>query len=310
MTQQVSFDLSPEKEASKLQFLRRQFFASPALVSRRETDLAGKTALVTGANGGIGFECSRQLLELGLTKLILAVRDETKGETARSELIAAVNPNASVSIEVWKLDYASYDSILAVARRVEQLTPRLDIAVLNAGVNRASFSLNPATGHEEDMQTNYLSSVLLMLLLIGVYKRAASTGGASHPAPGRIVLVSSDTAAWARFAERDKQPLLPAFDDEKAGFDKLERYAVTKLLGQLFVAELARRVPSSLVVVNCANPGLCYSGLLREQGPSVTIPIRIMARSPAIGARALLHAAVVQDERSHGQYVEDGKLRP
>ncbi|KAI0116552.1 NAD(P)-binding protein [Nemania sp. FL0031] len=310
MTQQVSFDLTPEKEASKLQFLRRQLFASPAPLSRRDVDLAGKTALVTGANGDIGFECCRQLLELGLTKVILAVRDETKGEAARNALVAAVKPNASVTLEVWKLDYASYDSVLDVARRVEQLTPRLDIAILNAGVNRASFSLNPATGHEEDIQTNYLSSILLLLLLVGVYKRAASAASASHLPPGRIVLASSDTAAWAKFAERDKQPLLPVFDDKNAKFDKFERYAVSKLLGQLFLAELVKHVPSSLAIVNCANPGLCSSGLQRELGLSTTIPTRILGRSPAIGARALLHAAVKQDETSHGQYVEDGKLRP
>lgn len=185
MTQQVSFDLTPEKEAGKLQFLRRQLFASPAPLSRRDVDLAGKTALVTGANGDIGFECCRQLLELGLAKVILAVRDETKGEAARNALIAAVKPNASVTVEVWKLDYASYDSIIDLARRVEQLTPRLDIAILNAGVNRASFSLNPETGHEEDIQTNYLSSVLLLLLLIGVDDRWL----ASAPRPHRSRII-------------------------------------------------------------------------------------------------------------------------
>ncbi|KAI1821497.1 NAD(P)-binding protein [Xylaria intraflava] len=309
MAQRVSFDLTPEAEASKLQFLRRQFCVSPAPISRHDVDLAGKTAIVTGANCGLGFECSRQLLELGLTKLILAVRDETKGEAARDLLMADVKPDTSQTIEVWKLDYASYDSILAFAQRAEQLSPRLDIAILNAGVSRASFSLNPATGHEENIQTNYLSSVLLLLLLVRIYKRAASTTDASHPAPGRIVLVSSDTAAWAKFAERNKQPLLPAFDTKEAKFDRIERYATTKLLGQLFVAELAKRVPSSQVVVNCANPGLCYTNLQRDVGLSTDIATRILGRSAANGARALLHAAVKQDETSHGQFVGDGKIK-
>ncbi|KAI0200234.1 hypothetical protein F4808DRAFT_430100 [Astrocystis sublimbata] len=197
-----------------------------------------------------------------------------------------------------------------MAQRAQKLTPRLDIAILNAGVTRASFSTNPATGHEEDIQTNYLSSALLLLLLLDLFKQAASITNVPPANPGRIVLVSSDTAAWAKFAERDKDPLLPAFDDKTVRYEKFERYAVSKLLGQLFISELAKRVPPSLAIVNCANPGLCASGLQRELGLSVSLPTRLIGRSPVVGARALIHAAVVQDAMSHGQYVEDGKLRP
>ncbi|KAI0150550.1 NAD(P)-binding protein [Xylariaceae sp. FL1272] len=310
MTQPVSFDITPEKEASKLEFLRRQLFVKPAVLSRSDIDLDGQTAVVTGANGGIGLECCRQLLGLGLSKLILAVRDEVKGNDARTSLVNDTNLVAERIIEVWKLDYASYESIVSFARRAEQTLPSLSIAILNAGINRASFSINPLTGHEDDIQTNYLSCALLTFLLLRVFKQAASGTEPSQCSAGRLVLVSSDTAAWAQFTERDKQPLLKALDDGTAKWDKYERYGTSKLLGQLFVSELAKRVPRSLAVVNCANPGLCYSKLHRELSAAVTLPIRLIGRSPEIGARALLHAAVKQDERSHGQYVEDGQLRP
>ncbi|KAI1146873.1 NAD(P)-binding protein [Nemania diffusa] len=310
MTQPMSFDITPEKEASKLQLLRRQFFDGPAPLSRRDADLTGKTAIVTGANSGIGLECSRQLLDLGLTRLILAVRDEAKGEAARKNLMATAKLELGRTIEVWKLDYASYDSIVAIVQRAEQLTPRLDIVILNAGVHHASFSLNPTTGHEENIQTNYLSSVLLLLLFLGVFKKAASGTDPAQSFPGRIVLASSDTAAWAQFDERNEEPLLAAFDEKKASFDHYDRYGTSKLLGQLFLTELARRVPPSLAIVNCANPGLCYSGLQRELGLLVDIAIRILGRSAVVGARSLMHAAVKLGESSHGQYVEDGKLRP
>ncbi|KAI1124430.1 NAD(P)-binding protein [Nemania abortiva] len=310
MAQPISFDITPEKEASKLQFLRRQLSKGPPLVSRRDVDLTGKTAMVTGANGDIGLECARQLLDLGLTTLILAVRDEAKGEAARDRLKTMVKLEPDRNIEVWKLDYASYESVIATAQRAGKLSPRLDIAILNAGVTRASFSLNPTTGHEEDIQTNYLSSVLLLLLLLGIFKNSISTADPSQSSPGRIVLVSSDTAAWAKFDERNQEPLLAAFDDRKPKPDMLERYAVSKLLGQLFVTELAKRVTPSIAIVNCANPGLCYSGLQRELGMAMAISVRIIGRSPAVGASRLVHAAVALDESSHGQYVEDGKLRP
>lgn len=315
MAQPTSFDISPEKEASKLQFLRRQFAEPPSVVTKKDADLDGKTAIVTGGNSGIGLECARQLLDLGLGRLILAVRDETKGETACQDLLKAKNLKSTQKIEVWKLDYASYDSIMAFTRRAETLDPPLDIAILNAGINRNKFSLNPTTGHEEDLQTNYLSTVLLVFLILGVYKSGKPTASSFENAtperiPGRIVIVSSDTAAWANFAEKDKCPLLPAFN-QKAAFDKIDRYATTKLLGQLFIVELAKRVPAAFAIVNCANPGLCYGSMLnRELGLPTAIFTRTVGRPAAIGARVLVHAAVKQDANSHGQYIEDGKVRP
>ncbi|KAK8061754.1 short-chain dehydrogenase/reductase family protein [Apiospora phragmitis] len=307
----VTFDITPEQEASQLQFIRRQFSGAPPAVSRDDVDLDGQAAIVTGANGGIGLECCRQLLDLGVSKLILAVRDEHKGEVARETLMAGNPSNAGQTIEVWRLDYASYESVVAFARRAESLQPRLDIAILNAAVNRASFALNPETGHEEDVQTNYLSTALLTLLLLRAFKPSSSTIP-SPPAegPGRIVIVSSDTAAWAKFPEKDRDPLLPSFDDA-AHFNIYDRYGTTKLLGQLFLAELARRVPAATAVVNCANPGLCHgSGLNRELGLPVAVFIRLMGRSAAVGARSLVSAATVQGPRSHGQYVEDCVIRP
>ncbi|KAK8122889.1 short-chain dehydrogenase/reductase family protein [Apiospora sp. TS-2023a] len=297
----VTFDITPEQEASKLQFVLRQFSGAPPAVSRDDVDLEGKTAIVTGANGGIGLECCQQLLDLGVSKLIMA------GEAARETLTAA-KTGPSQTIEVWKLDLASYESVVAFARRAESLQPRLDIAVLNAGVNRGSFALNPETGHEEDVQTNYLSTALLTLLLLRTFKQRSSASPSSGP--GRIVIVSSDTAAWAAFAEKDQDPLLPSFDEE-ARFSTFDRYATTKLLGQLFVSELARRVPASTAVVNLANPGLCHgSALNRELGLPSAIFMRLLGRTAAIGARSLVSAATGQDARSHGQYIEDCVIRP
>ncbi|KAK6956969.1 hypothetical protein Daesc_002251 [Daldinia eschscholtzii] len=310
MAQDISFDITPEKEASKLQFLRRQFSGSPPEVSREEFDLTGKTAIVTGANGGIGLECSQQLLGLGVSKLILAVRDETKGEAARKALTTTKALEPGQTVEVWKLDYASYESITAFAQRVEDLRPRFNIALLNAGINRGSFALNPTTGHEEDLQTNYLSTVLLILLLLRILKKSYATSDPLVFSPGRIVVVSSDTAAWAKFNERNDVPLLEAFGN-KDKWSEIDRYATTKLLGQLFVAELAKRVQPSMAIINCANPGLCYgSALARELGTAAAIVVRLFGRSSAVGARTLVNAAVKQGERSHGQYVEDCQLRP
>lgn len=69
----------PAKEASQLNFLYRQLFVTVPQISASSVNLQGKTAIVTGSNSGLGLQCARQLLTLGISKLILAVRSETKG---------------------------------------------------------------------------------------------------------------------------------------------------------------------------------------------------------------------------------------
>ncbi|KAI0006453.1 hypothetical protein F4779DRAFT_21157 [Xylariaceae sp. FL0662B] len=311
----VEFKISPEKEAGLPFYLHRQFFQKTPAISRDEVNLEGKTALVTGSNIGLGFECSRQLLDLGLSKLILAVRDESKGEAARKELISSSkSPGGSdasnTTVEVWKLDLSSYDSITSFAKRAEALE-RLDIAVLNAAVFKVPEKFHPSTGFEEDVQTNYLSNALLAILLLPALTKNTGAGG-----PGRLTIVSSDMAAWAKFPERYSRPLLPAFKKPAAKWDMGDRYATTKLLGQFFLTELSKRVPSSLAVVDAGNPGFCYgSGLQREGkgtlfGFAFGVFTRVIGRPCHIGARALVDAAVRHGEEAHGQYVEDGEIRP
>jgi short chain dehydrogenase len=140
----------------------RQFFIAPALP--HDVNFTGKTAIVTGSNNGIGLECARQLLDLGLGKLIIAVRDESKGQAARTNL-SSCRYLEDGAIEVWKLDMLSYDSITAFAERTKTLK-RLDIVVLNAGIMKQIYELAPSTSHEETIQVNFLSTALLAILLL------------------------------------------------------------------------------------------------------------------------------------------------
>ncbi|KAL4755988.1 retinol dehydrogenase 12 [Aspergillus foveolatus] len=296
-----------QKRATYSAFIRRQLFGHPPVVSPKDADLSGKTAVVTGSNTGIGLECCRQLLDLGLSKLIIAVRTPTKGEEARSQLLSS-KPAAKCQIEVKKLDLSSYDSILAFAEYAKGLD-RLDIVINNAGLLKRTFELDPRTGHEETIQVNHLSNSLLLILLIPVLQ---SKNSSSHP--GRLCFVNSDTPSWAKFKERDSIPLLPALD-KREDFVFNDRYATSKLLGQLFLRELASRVPASAVVINCCNPGLCRSGLDREirgsfLGYLAGIMQYFLARTPSAGAMSLTDAVVNHGEMSHGQYIEDGEIVP
>lgn len=221
-------------------------FQTPPLI--KDIDLRGKTAIVTGANSGVGLETCRQLLELGLSKLILAVRDESKGERARWTLL--LGPLEQDAIEVWNLDMLSYSSVMAFVGRVKTLE-RLDIAVLSAGIFKNTYELSPHD-LEESLQVNFMSTALLSCLLLPIFKAKATNGE-----PGHLVWLQSEFAALAgRFQKRNYHPktlLSPALwgPEHPAPW---ERYGTTKLLGQIFVTELAKRVPSSIVIITMPTP--------------------------------------------------------
>ncbi|OTB08985.1 hypothetical protein M426DRAFT_316277 [Hypoxylon sp. CI-4A] len=303
----TDFDISPEKEGSFLQFLYRQFFYTPSGIVAGDVDLQGKTAIVTGSNGGVGLECCRQLRELGLSKLILAVRDEAKGHHAMKTLFRRKEGNA---IEVWELELSSYASIRSFVEKTKSLE-RIDYIIMNAGITKQNFQINPSTGHEENIQVNYLSAALLTILLLPILKSKRLP----RQHPSRIVLVNSDAASWAKFPEQDSDPLLPAFDKE-GKLDMISRYYTSKLLVQFFLGELAKRVLSSVAVITATTPGLVYgTESLRDsrgtlKGYVNDISKRIIGYSPEIGARQLLDATVNHGDEIHGLYLCSQKLKP
>ncbi|KAI1081109.1 retinol dehydrogenase 12 [Whalleya microplaca] len=292
---------SPEETASIRRFLYRQFFVTLPLPT--DVNLQGKIAIVTGANTGIGLECARQLLDLHVDKLIIAVRNEEKGQKAKANLLSGrqVEPDA---VDVWKLDLESYDSINSFVERAKALD-HLDIAVLNAGVMNQEYLVTVPTNHELTIQVNVLSTALLSIQLLPLLKAKS----ASDP-PGRLVFVSSDMAFWAKFKEKNAMPLLPTLDKPES-FGVPERYCVSKLLGQIFVSELSKRVPPSTVLITMPNPGLCYGTSLGvAPGGSFVDKVaavlkRIFGRSPSVGARALTDGAVHHGAEAHGQYLQD-----
>ncbi|KAJ3580508.1 hypothetical protein NPX13_g68 [Xylaria arbuscula] len=150
------FDVTPEKRATKLAFLKRQLFVTPPAVTRADANVEGKTAIVTGSNSGIGLEVARQLLELGVGRLILAVRNETSGEHAKEQLLAGMLSHGRVIVEVWRLDLSSYESVTSFAERTKTLD-RLDIFINNAAHIKLNFEVNKSTHHEETVQVNYLA---------------------------------------------------------------------------------------------------------------------------------------------------------
>ncbi|RDW84449.1 NAD(P)-binding protein-23 [Coleophoma cylindrospora] len=287
-------------------FFHNQFCAKPQWPAPN-TSLAGQTAIVTGANTGLGYETALQLLGLKLPTLILAVRSLGKGEAAAAKL-RKLHPKAD--IEVWALDMSSYDSIQAFTRRLESQMARVDIAILNAGLITAAFSTVKSTGHEEAVQVNYLSTMLLAVLLLPILK----TKGPPDGQPARLTIVSAALTLAAKFPNRDANPLLPSFDDPQT-YDGQEHYHSSKLLAHMFLWKLVDYVSADDVIINLADPAWCKgTELVRWATGAAKVFVQMFAaltgRTPQVGASCFVDAVVNKGKESHGCFLMSWKIHP
>ena len=286
-------------------FIKNQFRTKPQFPPKN-TDLSGKVVIVTGSNSGLGLECASQMLSYGLSQLIMGVRSITKGESAAAKLRGQY-PDATIS--VWQLDMTSYDSIRAFATQVNNELSRLDIAILNAGMGFKEFTIVPSTGHEETLQVNYLSTMLLAVLLLPILKNKSPTGS-----PGRLTISTAMLSITAKFSNKHEIPLLPSFDDKRF-FDLMDIYSTSKLLGQMFIWKLTDIVSAQDVVVNLVEPGFVKGTELHSDRPAVTklfmgLFKAAAARTVKVGASTYIDATVVKGKESHGCVLMNWQISP
>ncbi|KAI1461933.1 NAD(P)-binding protein [Annulohypoxylon moriforme] len=290
-------------------FVKNQFCSKPEKPPKT-TDLTGKVALITGSNTGLGFEAAKQMLELRLSHLIIAVRSSAKGEAA-AEKLRTQFPKAT--IEVMLVDMSRYDSIQDFARRVEVQVPRLDIVILNAGIMNLKYNTVPSTGHEEIIQINYLSTILLATLLLPILKSRSPVG-----TPGRLTIVNAALALTAQLpTTKGHKSLLEALDDPKlfpSYSDK--QYNASKVLAQMWAYKMLDYVSADDVIVNLVCPGFVKGTQLGSGDVSIFIkPIMALfaassARNVSDGASTYLDAALIKGKESHGSFCMSWKISP
>ncbi|CZR59937.1 related to short-chain dehydrogenase/reductase family protein, putative [Phialocephala subalpina] len=304
MASSKSLEMAPNTSNVGSIFIKSQR-AKPVKLPK-DTNLSGQTAIVTGASTGLGFHCCRHLLSFQLSHLIMPVRSVKRGEDAASKLRAEF---PRVKIEVWTLEMSSYESIQAFVRRVEKDLPRLDIAILNAGLTNEHFEIVESTGHEEVIQVNYLSTVLLSILLLPALKTKSPPS-----TPGRLTIVNSGTSYFAKFPNRHEISLLKSFDD-KSTWNANEQYPCSKLLLHYFMVKLINYVDSKDVIVNCVDPGLVKgTSLSRDVKVALSVVYSVVksliGRLLDAGSSTYVDAAVVKGKESHGCFVMDWKIAP
>ena len=307
-----------------MHFLRSQL-RSLAVPS---TSYAGRTIIVTGANGGLGLEAARHFVRLGAARVILACRSTERGEAAKADIESSTT--SAAVIEVWPLDLCSFDSVRAFCRRADKELDRLDVLLANAALLSLD-STNMSEGYETQVTANVISNFLMVLMLLPLMERTAVrwnvetnvtvVASVAHffvsPHDHRPSLVchllTVPPSRQTRFVQKDQPHIFESF---RPGSAMEERYSTTKLLDILIVQELAERLDAgsagaSPVIVNTANPGLCKSSLFRDVffigRVLVAALVFLLGRTGEEGSRALMVAAAGGRE-TRGKYVDSGMV--
>jgi NAD(P)-dependent dehydrogenase (short-subunit alcohol dehydrogenase family) len=225
---------------------------------------AGRTAIVTGASGGLGEVTARELARVG-AQVILAVRNTEKGEAAAQQMTG--------DVEVRRLDLQDLASVRDFADGVETV----DVLVNNAGIMATPYALT-VDDFEGQIGTNHLGHFALTnLLLPKLTGRVVTVSSVMH----RIGRISLDDLNWTT----RRYSAWPA-------------YGQSKLANLLFTSELQRRldtVGSSLRAL-AAHPGFSHTNLQGHSGNKfgdalMSFGDRLIATDADFGARQTLYAA-------------------
>jgi retinol dehydrogenase-12 len=186
-------------------FLYSQLFVK---LPKPTKDFSGQTIIVTGSNTGLGLEAARHLSHLNAALIILAVRNQAKGEAAKQSILESTG-RSRASIEVWDLDMQSYDSIAKFCAKANEL-PRLDAVLENAGIMTKYFSL--VAGYESTITTNVIGTFLLAFGLLPKLKQSAK----EYKIQPRLSIVASDLHFVAKFPERHAKDIFAALNNENS----------------------------------------------------------------------------------------------
>lgn len=254
-------------------------------------DQTGRIAVVTGANGGLGLETTRELARKGAL-VVMGARNQEKAKQAVADIKAEI-PDAN--LELRELDLASLASVKAFASTVIDEHPKLDLLVNNAGV-MAIPQTSTDDGFEMQFGTNHLGHFALTAQLMPAL---IATPGA------RIVTVTSTV----RLAATKLDPHDLNMED---GYSPWGAYGRSKIANMNFALELNRRLEraGSPAVSLAAHPGYSNTNLqahsAREHGGAsqrfFAKTVRWVGMSPSNGALPQLRAATDNEARGGELY--------
>lgn len=250
-----------------------------------------KTAIITGADGGMGTEITREVATAGYHVIMLCYT-AFRGEERKSQLVLETgNPD----IEVMQVDLSSMENIVSVARRITNKETSIDLLMNNAGTMCTHFT-QTNEGFEYTVAVNYLAPFLLTRLLLPRMHKGT-----------RIVSMVSCTYAIGKigphFFTRGKE----------GGFWRIPIYSNTKLALWLFTRKLAEMLKDKGITVNAADPGIVSTNIISMDmwfDPLTDILFRPFIRKPRTGADTAIRLLLDKEwEGVTGTMFASGKPR-
>ncbi len=247
-----------------------------------------KTAVVTGANAGLGRVTALELAKQGF-EVVLVCRNRQKGEAALHDIRRKAKHDA---VHLVQCDLSSQADIRRAADELRSRFPQIDVLVNNAGgLNGARTET--VDGLETTWAVNHLAYFLLTNLLLAALKAAPAA---------RIVNLSSQVQAAGAIHWDDV--------NLRRGYNGLKAYAQSKLANLLFTNALAERLATTRVTVNAVHPGAVRSEFGSGGGWMGTAfrAFGVFMRSPEKGAETSIWLASSPEvEGVTGRYFSDKK---
>lgn len=240
-----------------------------------------KLAIITGADGSMGYEEAKAVAEKGYHTIMACYCPKL----AQPKLEKMKQETGSEDIEVIGLNLADLASVRRFADEVKRRFQHLDLLMNNAGTIETGFHVT-VDGLERTVSVNYVGPYLLTRLLLPLMGEGS-----------RIVNMAScvyclGALDFPQFFEKGR----------KGWFQRIHVYTNTKLAITLFTFDLARRLKDKGITVNAADPGVVSTGILRMQmffDPLTDIFFRPFIRTPRQGADTAIH--LLLDEEKAGQ---------
>ncbi|KAL7373492.1 hypothetical protein ABVT39_007660 [Epinephelus coioides] len=240
--------------------------------------LEGKTAIITGANVGIGKETAKDLAGRG-ARVILACRDMAKGEQAARDIMREVK---GAKVVARQLDLTDTKSICQFAENIYNTEKALHYLINNAGVAMCPYGTT-VDGFEMQFGVNHLGHFFLTFLLLDLLK---------HSAPSRVINLSSIAHNMGKIQ----------FDDlsGEKDYHPIKAYAQSKLANVLFTRELAKRTEAMGVMAYSVDPGSVNTEITRHIRRPLVDAIKMFSfliKTPAEGAYTTIYCTVTPENQ-------------
>ena len=237
-----------------------------------------KLAIITGADGGMGYEETKAVAEQGFHTIMACYCPKT-AEEKRKKLVEETGNN---NIEVIGIDLANLASVKAFAEKVKGRFAHLDLLMNNAGTMETGRHMT-VDGLERTVSVNYVGPYLLTRLLLPLMGKGS-----------RIVNMASLVYCVGHLD-------FPDFftRGRKGAFWRIPVYSNTKLAITLFTLDLASRLKDKGITVNASDPGIVDTEIIRMQmffDPLTDLFFRPFIRTPRQGADTAIHLLLDEDK--------------